>query len=168
VHGLFAAAGEDGQLECFDLRARSSVGLLDAAAAAGAPGAGLTALRFDDSGMNLAAGTSNGLVALFDLRSSRPLVVKDHMYGDAIRDIKWHVSGGGGGALSTRRVVSTDNHAIKVGSGRQGPRRRGEGGWGWGRGGGGRRTDGRNAVRAVRRAGDATGASPLLPASPGA
>jgi hypothetical protein len=38
-HGLFAAAGEDGQLECFDLRARSSIATLDAAAAAGSPGA---------------------------------------------------------------------------------------------------------------------------------
>jgi hypothetical protein len=38
-HGLFAAAGEDGQLECFDLRARSSIATLDTAAAAGSPGA---------------------------------------------------------------------------------------------------------------------------------
>ena len=38
AHGLFATAGEDGQLECFDLRQRTSVGLLEAAAAAGAPG----------------------------------------------------------------------------------------------------------------------------------
>ena len=35
-HGLFAAAGEEGLLECFDLRQRRSVGVLDAAAAAGA------------------------------------------------------------------------------------------------------------------------------------
>lgn len=36
AHGLFAAAGEDGMLECFDLRQRRSAGTLDAAAAAGA------------------------------------------------------------------------------------------------------------------------------------
>lgn len=36
AHGLFAAAGEDGLLECFDLRQRRSAGTLDAAAAAGA------------------------------------------------------------------------------------------------------------------------------------
>lgn len=39
VHGLVAAAGEDGQLECFDPRARTSVGCLNAAAACNAPGA---------------------------------------------------------------------------------------------------------------------------------
>ena len=36
VHGLLACAGETGLLECFDVRARSSVGCFDAAAAAGA------------------------------------------------------------------------------------------------------------------------------------
>lgn len=54
------------------------------------PNAELTALRYDDSGLHCAVGTSNGLVALYDLRSSRPLLVKDHMYGDKITDIKFH------------------------------------------------------------------------------
>ena len=57
----------------------------------------LTAIRFDDSGLHCALGTSNGLVALFDLRSSRPLLVKDHMYGDAITDIKFHSAHGSSG-----------------------------------------------------------------------
>lgn len=69
AHGLLACAGEDGLLECFDLRARGALGHLDAAAAAGGRGQGLTALRFDDSGMRVAVGTSGGLVAIFDLRS---------------------------------------------------------------------------------------------------
>ena len=68
-HGLLACAGEDGALECFDLRQRDALGRLDASAAAGARGQPLTALRFDDSGMHLAVGTGNGLVAIFDLRS---------------------------------------------------------------------------------------------------
>lgn len=56
-------------------------------------GAQLTALRFDPGGLQLAVGTSNGLVGLWDLRQTRPLLVKDHMYGDAIRDIKFHSAG---------------------------------------------------------------------------
>lgn len=36
----------------------------------------LTALRFDDSGLHVAVGTRNGLVALYDLRSTRPLIIK--------------------------------------------------------------------------------------------
>ena len=69
AHGLLACAGEDGGLECFDPRQRRSLGWLDAAGAAGGAGQGLTALRFDDSGMHVGVGTSGGLVALFDLRS---------------------------------------------------------------------------------------------------
>lgn len=57
----------------------------------------LTAVRFDDSGLHCAVGTSNGLVALYDLRSSRPLLVKDHMYGDKITDIKFHSAHGSSG-----------------------------------------------------------------------
>lgn len=35
VHGLVACGGEDGALECFDMRARSSVGRINAVAPAG-------------------------------------------------------------------------------------------------------------------------------------
>ena len=113
AHGLLACAGEDGGLECFDLRQRDSLGWLNAAGAAGGKGQGLTALRFDDSGMHVAVGTSGGLVALFDLRSQRPLVVKDHMYDSKIVDIKFH-TGGFGGETERQRVISTDRHIIKI------------------------------------------------------
>jgi ribosome biogenesis protein ENP2 len=60
------------------------------------PGEALTAVRFDDTGLGVACGTAGGLVALFDLRAQRPTVVKDHMYGQRITDIKFHASGEGG------------------------------------------------------------------------
>ncbi|PSC72487.1 Nucleolar 10 [Micractinium conductrix] len=112
AHGLLACAGEDGALECFDLRQRDSLGWLDAAGAAGGRGQALTALRFDASGMHVAVGTSGGLVALFDLRSQRPMQVKDHMYDSRIVDIKFHstINGGGGG----QHVISSDRHIIKI------------------------------------------------------
>ena len=53
-------------------------------------GEALTALRFDETGLHLAVGTQGGVVALFDLRSRRPLLIKDHMYGSKIVDIKFH------------------------------------------------------------------------------
>ena len=66
-------------------------------------GEGLTAVRFDDSGLQCAAGTSNGLVALFDLRMARPTTIKDHMYGEPITDIKFHQPrGDAGGSVATQ------------------------------------------------------------------
>jgi len=113
AHGMLACAGEDGILECFDLRARSSIGSIDATAAAGGGVEELTALRFEPGGMQLAVGTSGGLVALFDLRSSRPLLVKDHMYGEKIVDVHFHTSSAVGGG-SARRVISADTKIVKV------------------------------------------------------
>jgi ribosome biogenesis protein ENP2 len=103
AHGLLAAGGEDGALECFDLRAPLATTRL---ANASANGGGVTCLRFDDSGMTVrpvaaavrflllaclvfsdttplprlaqkvAVGTHAGTVLLYDLRSSRPVLTK--------------------------------------------------------------------------------------------
>jgi len=71
----------------------------------------LTALRFDEGGLHVAAGTADGKVALFDLRSSRPVVVKDHMYGTAITSIAFHsvvggLAGSGGASGGAARNVA--------------------------------------------------------------
>lgn len=60
----------------------------------------------------MAAGTDNGMVVLYDLRSSRPLQTKDHMYGFPIKDIKFHQGGLAGGG--TERVISADKRIVKV------------------------------------------------------
>jgi ribosome biogenesis protein ENP2 len=80
VHGLIACGGEDGALECFDLRQKAPVGRINAVAPTGNSDQEVTSLRFDESeGLLLAAGTSAGQVLLYDLRSSIPLRIKDHM-----------------------------------------------------------------------------------------
>ena len=111
IHGLFACAGEDGGLECFDVRQRESLGWMDAATASGVAGQELTAVRFDSGGLHVAVGTSGGLVSIFDLRSSRPLITKDHMYDSPIVDIKFQTDPFGSG---TRHIVSSDKHIIKI------------------------------------------------------
>ena len=76
-------------MECFDPRTRGAVGALQVCGAGGgslggASGGGVTALRFDPGGMHVAAGDADGIVRIFDLRSSRPVHTKDHMYGSPI------------------------------------------------------------------------------------
>ena len=46
---------------------------------------------------------------LYDLRSSRPVLTKDHMYGNPMVDVKWHTGPGG-----ERRVISTDTRIVKI------------------------------------------------------
>lgn len=114
AHGLLAAAGEEGLLECFDPRAHASAGALDAAAAAGSAGADLTAVRFDAAGMQVAVGTATGRVAVFDLRSSRALTVKDHHYDAPIQSLRWLPAPPGVARRQGPQIVSSDRHVIRV------------------------------------------------------
>lgn len=112
MHGMLACAGEDGVMECFDLRERRSIGSLDVGTAANATGTGLTAVRFDQTGLQMATGTADGKVLVYDLRSSRPMIIKDHKYGNPIVDLKFHDSGGT--SSSKRYVISSDKFAVRI------------------------------------------------------
>ena len=57
----------------------------------------------------MAVGTQAGTVLLYDLRSSRPVLTKDHMYGNPMVDVKWHA-----GPAGERRVVSSDTRIVKI------------------------------------------------------
>ncbi len=57
-------------------------------------------------GLSMAVGTSSGHVQLFDLRSSDPVLVKDHMYGLPIKKVAFH---------STHdQVLSLDAKCVKI------------------------------------------------------
>ncbi|KAL6504932.1 hypothetical protein OROHE_023690 [Orobanche hederae] len=80
VHGLVASGGEDGAVECFDMRTRSSVGRVHAVASAGDIDGEVTAIEFDgDGGYLMAVGSGAGKILVYDLRSSNPMRVKDHI-----------------------------------------------------------------------------------------
>jgi len=94
VHQLFAAGTAEGHVECWDPRSRSRVGLLDI----GLSGLdyqsldkvpAVTTLLFRD-GLTMGLGTSTGHVLLYDLRSTKPLLLKDHQYGLPINSIAFH------------------------------------------------------------------------------
>lgn len=66
----------------------------------------ITSIAHDTSGMYMAAGTAGGLVALYDVRSSKPLHVKEHKHGLPIHTLKFH---SGSGCL-----LSSDEKLIKI------------------------------------------------------
>ena len=117
AHPLLAVGREDGCVECWDPRDRSSAAVLHLAATA-APAhpspdwadAEVSALAFSLDGLTLACGLSHGRVALYDLRSSRPTTVKDHRYGLPVLSVQWLE----GGDTARRLVVSTDAKSIRL------------------------------------------------------
>lgn len=95
VHQLLAFGTSEGHVECFDPRARTRVGKLDTALSShiedldikGVPA--ITAMKFRGA-LQLAVGTSTGHVLLYDIRSDKPLLVKDHQYELPIKKILFH------------------------------------------------------------------------------
>ncbi|CAJ1952162.1 unnamed protein product [Sphenostylis stenocarpa] len=111
IHGLVACGGEDGAVECFDMRVRSSVGRIDAVGPSGDGDQEVTALEFDeDGGFLMAVGSSAGKVLIYDLRSSHPVRIQDHMYGSSILDIKWHRT------LNYEQpmLITSDSHVVRI------------------------------------------------------
>ncbi|KAJ1257761.1 hypothetical protein BS78_10G021000 [Paspalum vaginatum] len=112
IHGLVACGGEDGAVECFDMRKKSSVGRINIPAVSSEDHyQEVTSLQFDeDQGYLLAVGSSTGKVSIYDLRMSSPLRVKDHMYGSPILNIKWHQT-----LNSTEpKLITADKHIVRV------------------------------------------------------
>uniref|UniRef100_A0A4W4F2T5 Nucleolar protein 10 n=1 Tax=Electrophorus electricus TaxID=8005 RepID=A0A4W4F2T5_ELEEL len=117
VHHLFAAGTLEGRVECWDPRMRTRVALLDCALSSVTEGTeveglpSVSALRFNSS-LGMAVGTTTGQVLLYDLRSSHPLLVKDHYYGLPIHSLHFHEQ--------LDLVLSADSKIIKICKTKQG------------------------------------------------
>lgn len=93
-HNLFVCGSHEGTIEAFDPRTKSRVGVLDCALNSvtnntnieGMPSVSYIAFK---DGLNMGVGTTTGQILLFDIRASKPYVVKDHMYGLPIKDIEF-------------------------------------------------------------------------------
>ena len=128
THSLTGIGAEDGTVRFWDNRApltssrpdnvhltpflnldvssaTSGYGYFDEQTTSGYPGE-VTSLCFDSSGLQMCAGTRGGNVALYDMRSSKPLFVKEHQYGLPIHTVQFH-SGSG-------TVLSGDPKLIKI------------------------------------------------------
>ncbi|GMI08737.1 hypothetical protein TrVE_jg9312 [Triparma verrucosa] len=119
THRMLGVGGEDGILRFYDTRTASTTNnsltsaftSLDIATATSSYGFSdttardVTSLAFEDNGVMMAVGTSNGCVALYDIRSSKPLHVKEHNYGLPIHTCAFH--------HSTGSVLSADSKIIK-------------------------------------------------------
>lgn len=121
-HGLLAFGTSIGTVEFWDSRSRSRVGALQPPAGMGSmtyvdPDSKpeITALEFHRSGLNLATGTSSGMVYLYDLRSPVPLLQKDQGYGYPIQTLKYLTpTTRSASAVQSEKIMSADKRIIKI------------------------------------------------------
>jgi ribosome biogenesis protein ENP2 len=127
--GLLAVGGNDCVLECWDPRDRAHLAtmrienrFMDAPSNFGplllsngqqgdektvsTPTSGITALKFADNGITIAAGMASGHVLLYDLRMNVPMLEKDHQFDTPITDIHFHDY--------SRSVISSCKKIIKI------------------------------------------------------
>ncbi|CAH7300918.1 Nol10 [Phodopus roborovskii] len=111
AHGLFATGTIEGRVECWDPRVRKRVGVLDCALNSVTADSDInslptiSALKFNGA-LTMAVGTSTGQVLLYDLRSDKPLLVKDHQYGLPIKSVHFQ--------NSLDLVLSSDSRIVKM------------------------------------------------------
>lgn len=111
VHQLVVVGTKEGRVEAWDPRSHNSVGKLDCAFHCVSEDTNpelpefpsITSLEFNGA-LTLGVGTATGQILLYDIRSDKPLRVKDHMYGLSIRNIAFH----------QEHVLSMDSSVVKI------------------------------------------------------
>ena len=113
-HGLFAFGTSLGTVEYWDARSRARVAILAVPSDFdGRPE--VTALDFHTSGIKIAAGTSDGLIYMYDLRSPSPTLKKDQGYGYPIHHLEHLNFSSTTRASNTEpKVLSVDKRIIKI------------------------------------------------------
>ncbi|KAG1779300.1 WD40-repeat-containing domain protein [Suillus placidus] len=129
AHNLLAFGVDgNGTVQFWDLRSRSSVGVLQVptnrllrpTARSTMPGVddnnntisiGITALASRSDGLSYAVGTSTGHTLLYDIRSTRPFALKDQGYGLPIHNLTWIE---GGRLAGDGMVLSADKKVVKI------------------------------------------------------
>mmetsp|Transcript_20232 Transcript_20232/g.60959 ORF Transcript_20232/g.60959 Transcript_20232/m.60959 type:complete len:537 (-) Transcript_20232:58-1668(-) len=111
---VLSCAGNNGLVESYDLRdglkPLRSLQVVEAQDN-GRTDEQVTCCAYSKSGMQFAAGTSAGIIRVYDVRSSKALSERDHMNGFAIRSVTFHTRSLESSELL---VASADSRAIKV------------------------------------------------------
>jgi ribosome biogenesis protein ENP2 len=102
-HNLLAFGTSIGTVEFWDPRSKARVGTL------ARQEGGITALDFDQSGLSLVTGSSEGLVQIFDLRRPVPILKKDQGYGYPIKTLMHMMT-----SSQEKKILSADKRIIKI------------------------------------------------------
>ncbi|KAF4547643.1 putative ribosome biogenesis protein ENP2 [Elsinoe fawcettii] len=111
-HNMLAFGTSLGTVEFWDPRSKSRVATLAKPQHYSLDDAmrpEISALEFHSSGLKLAAGTSTGLVSIYDLRSPVPLLQKEQGYDEPIQNLRFLDSG-----HVSNKIMSADKRNIKI------------------------------------------------------
>ena len=117
THSLLAFGTSLGTVEFWDPRSKNRIGVLQTPPgnAPSEPREEITALEFDHTGLGIAAGSSTGLVRLYDLRSPVPVLKKDQGYGYPIQNIIYLDSSASSRSQNSEpKILSADKRIIKI------------------------------------------------------
>ncbi|KAK3074697.1 Small ribosomal subunit biogenesis [Teratosphaeriaceae sp. CCFEE 6253] len=119
-HGLMAFGTSLGTVELWDSRSRNRVSAIGPPSTALASDTDtapqITALEFHRSGLNLATGSSTGIIHTYDLRLPVPLLRKDQGYDYPIQTLKYLTpsSRASPSDSANNLIMSADKRAIKL------------------------------------------------------
>ncbi|KAJ6234931.1 hypothetical protein M0813_28908 [Anaeramoeba flamelloides] len=102
-HQLLVAGCEEGGVVCIDPRTKKQLSSLNINKEN--ESLDVTSIAQHPNGLEIAIGDSNGKIHLYDLRSSKPKLVKDHQYENSIKQIKYQ---------NSERIFSCDKKLLKV------------------------------------------------------
>lgn len=109
AHQLLSVGTQDGKVVCFDPRSRSKVGTLDIVQSSvfgkvrNLPS--VTSLAFNGA-LEMAVGTSTGHILIYDIRSNKPRLTKNHYYELPIKSIYFH--------QIDNHIVTSDTKIVKI------------------------------------------------------
>ena len=110
IYDLLAVGTTEGRIECFDPRSKTRAGILDirnsgvnCEVANQFPS--VTALSFRN-GLEMGIGLNSGHVLLYDIRSDKPILTKDHYNSLPIKRIAFHEK--------SDNVLSADSKVVKI------------------------------------------------------
>ena len=109
INGLISVGVEDNIVEFWDPRARSRISKLYLENQFTNEPFQVTTTSFRGDGLNFACGTSNGYSYLYDLRTSKPSIVKDQGYGFPIKKIIWLDS-----VSTENKILTCDKRIAKI------------------------------------------------------
>ncbi|CAG9311257.1 NOL10 [Blepharisma stoltei] len=97
---ILACGGEDGLIECWDLRQRNRISLIET------NGGEISALSFDDEGLYMGVGHNSGVVQIYDIRYSKPIYSIKHHNKTQIKGVKFHSAG--------QHILTSDTKGTKI------------------------------------------------------